>query len=53
MRANEDENNFKYKMRQFQVEMVDGLLYVDSVGYEEFDDDPTYTFARELWKKCS
>lgn len=46
----EDEDNFQYKMNQFYVQMTDGELFVDGTVYEENDDDPIYTFAREVWK---
>lgn len=46
----EDENNFKYKMHQFYVQMSGGILHIDDSEYEELDDDPSYTFAREVWR---
>lgn len=46
----ENENNFQYRLNQFYVQMTEGHLFVDGVVYEELDDDPTYTFAREVWK---
>lgn len=45
-----DENNFQYRMQQFYVQMTEGKLYIDGIEYENHDDDPTYTFARELWR---
>lgn len=45
-----DENNFEYTMNDFSIKMVNGELTINDIQYEYHSDDPTYAFAREVWK---
>jgi len=45
-----DKNNFEYELNGFAVKMENGELTVNEVEYEDNNDNPTYSFAREIAK---
>lgn len=43
-----DEDNFKFEVDGFEVEMTDGVLTISGCDYQEDEADPTYSFVRHI-----
>jgi hypothetical protein len=43
-----DEDDFKFELINWIVEMTDGNLVINDAQYEENEDDPTYDLVREI-----